>query len=392
MFAGVLALAACGSTGAAAPPIVPGSGSGSGADPRAPAACAVVEPDLLAAVIGSASRCSFWGCGTNSPTVGDGVVFDELDSRFNAPVGPNRIAIVEASRLTVPVTLRVDRQELVATELRGGRELRGTDLIDTIITLRGAGGTYELKINNVKDREMTFWANDPRDRTSGAGEFVPFYEILTRATAAGGFQPSICRPGISTVEKIWTGVDGFAIVFAGDHYDPVHKLVSDTPAGTTLFNLACAGAAPAKMHLMRHTNAGSWTADHHLDAGHAPFATSVAQRQAMLKMFAADYCGTGHAFTIDGQPLVYGDAAAWYPPTPTTPRIDPPTGYIGTIESLWDDHGALCLDTPRLVDSRTIQAACPDKPLLPCGGPHGVAHWEDRVHVISTNSDCPPVR
>jgi hypothetical protein len=118
----------------------------------------------------------------------------------------------------------------------------------------------------------------------------------------------------------------------------------------------------------------------------------VAQRQAMLKMFAADYCGNGHAFTVDGQPLVYGDASAWYPLTPTTDRIDPPTGYIGTIESLWDEHGALCIDTPRLVDSATIQAACPDKPLPPCGGPHAVARWEDRVHVISANSDCPPVR
>jgi ADYC domain len=69
------------------------------------------------------------------------------------------------------------------------------------------------------------------------------------------------------------------------------------------------------MHLMRHTNAGALTAD-----GHIAYPTTTAQRQAMLKMLTADYCGTGRSFTVDGQALKYGDSGVWYPATPTSAR------------------------------------------------------------------------
>jgi hypothetical protein len=334
----------------------------------------------MALLIGGGPSCPDWGCGTNSPTVGDGVVFDELDSVMGVGVGPHHIAIVSAILDSRPVRLRVDRHELVAIPA-SGPELRGPALTNLVITLSGDLGRYELKIEEVKQDGLNFWAGD-------LGETVPFYRILTQALGTSGSQTSICKPGISALEKIWTSVDGFAMVFAGDHYDARNKTVADLDPRTTLFNLACAGAAPAKMHLMRHTNAGAWTTDHHLVDGHAPFATSLQERQAMLKMFAADYCGTGHPYTIDGQPLEYGDSRSWYPLTPMTARLDPPSGFVATIESLWNENGAVCLDTPRLVARDDIPCA---RALPPCHVP-GEVRWEDRAHVISANASCPAAR
>src|SRR6185295_18525269 len=65
--------------------------------------------------------------------------------------------------------------------------------------------------------------------------------------------------------------------------------------------------------------------------------TTAAQRQAMLKMFTADVCGDGTSFTVQGQPLVWADANG------VTSFVKPP----GSLEAIWNEGGALCLDTPR---------------------------------------------
>jgi hypothetical protein len=146
------------------------------------------------------------------------------------------------------------------------------------------------------------------------------------------------------------------------------------------------------MHLMRHTKAGAAAADGHLVDGHAPYYTTLAQRQAMLKMFAADYCGTGRAFTVDGQPLQYRDSTHWYPGA-STPSL-PDSWAARGVEALWSERGAVCLDTPRRVTREEVEAACPGIPT--CGGPAGVVHWDEAgswdamagVHVISANPPC----
>jgi hypothetical protein len=192
------------------------------------------------------------------------------------------------------------------------------------------------------------------------------------------------------MEPEWGSTDHYAIAFAGDHYDALHKTVEDTALGTTLFNLACAGTAPAKMHLMRHTNAGADVMDALGVLHRGVYPTIPQQRQAMLKMFTADYCGTGHAFTVDGQPLRYGDAKHWYPETPTPGVLASPA--IRSIEAEWTPDGVACLDMPRLfpiVDLHKVHCECPDKPLPPCRGPAGVVGWEARFHVISANP-APP--
>jgi hypothetical protein len=159
------------------------------------------------------------------------------------------------------------------------------------------------------------------------------------------------------------------------------------------------------MHLMRHTAAGAWTADGRVGSdGLPPYYTTIAERQAMLKMFTADYCGAGRSFTVDGQDLHYGDANHWYPGTPS---LDHSGGVIpsgtGSVEALWDDKGAVCLDEPRPArippDARSmggdpvkrdlVMTACagtvPQHNLPKCAQPDGVLTREPVPpwHVLS---------
>ena len=102
----------------------------------------------------------------------------------------------------------------------------------------------------------------------------------------------------------WESIKGMAVIFRGDRYDEKAKTVNETGGTDTWFNIACAGTTVAKMHLLRHTWAGNRD-------GRRP--TSENQRQAVLKMLVADYCGNGKPFTVDGHPLVYAYNKAWEP-------------------------------------------------------------------------------
>src|SRR5262249_22024159 len=178
-------------------------------------------------------------------------------------------------------------------------------------------------------------------------------------------------------EKIWQPVEHSADPIGGPRNEPPSKTVKDAEPATTWFNLACAGTLTAKMHLMRHTNAGAWTAaswtpGHEVTDPAAPFHTDVPQRRAMVKMFAADYCGTGDAFTVDGQPLMYDDSKHWFAPGSSgvaamhvaADGTLSPSG--STMEALWTDHGALCVSRPRHVDRTAVPCLGGSSPLPLC--------------------------
>ena len=261
-------------------------------------------------------RCTPWGCGTNSPTVGDGLIFDELDS---SQIETNRsgLRIVGVtSRAGTPAGIRVQRHSFIAIAFDGTRFEHG-NLVDTIITLKGKPGQfYEVRIAGVHEQDIVFWAGSP--------EFVPFYEFQVRRLGELKWTEYACKYDVIGPDPAWTGVEHAALVFQWDRYDPEHKLVTETAPDDPWFNLACAASAPAKMHLLRHTRAGSY------DVYGGSFDTTVKERQTMLKMLTADYCGKGHAFTRDGQPLQYRDAHPWS--IAFTP---------GQNEALWSAEGAL---------------------------------------------------
>jgi hypothetical protein len=311
----------------------------------------------------SEPTCPEWGCGTNSPTVGDGFVFDELDSS-GAPVGPHHIKISNPTLGGQPVQLNVERHFLSAKDDKGVtydlRGLIGTTFTLNAVTGSGESSSYELVIADVVYDDSTLPNGVPHNSVlhfwAGVSEPVPYYRIVVLPLPGDNSKPkSICK---ASSEPLWEAVTDYAIAFSGDHYDASAKTVTSTGEGSSLFNLACAGAAPAKMHLMRHTDAGSYVAAPDRFHPRQDYPTKIAQRQAMLKMFTADYCGTGRSFTVDGQPLSYGDRKHWYLDTPTilSGGVLAPSG--STMEALWNETGAVCLDMPR-------PALVPMDPIMP---------------------------
>jgi hypothetical protein len=165
------------------------------------------------------------------------------------------------------------------------------------------------------------------------------------------------------------------LLFEGDRIDAKPKL--DKGIDNTWFNLGCAGSALAKMALTGHTEASR-------HAG--TFNTNLKQRQAMLKLFAGDYCGDGTPFTVAGQPLSWADDASTMALAPV-PVLR---------EARWYENGPACLDAPRIDVNPTplgtatfatpptiydqVQAYCPAQLPPPCGGsPLGT----DGLHLLS---------
>lgn len=307
-------------------------------------------------------RCPTWGCGTNSPTVGDGLMFDELDS---TGVTPNRggLVIVGAKAADgTPVWPYVSKDNLYTKAVDGSRSYQGYELVGTIIRLKHPTyGIYELLIDGYDKQTLSFWV--------GEYQTVPAYRFKARRLGESDkMWQYACKYDVLTSDPHWTGVEHHALVFQWDRYDPERKLVTETASDDPWFNIACAATAPAKMHLLRHTRAGSYG-----NAGTIAYDTTIKQRDTMLKMLTADYCGSGLSFTVDGQPLVYRDNRHWYP-------------YYGysTQEALWGPDGALCLDTPRRSTTYTreyVNAKCGFD--LPTCGPF--TGWESRAYVMSAS-------
>lgn len=90
----------------------------------------------------------------------------------------------------------------------------------------------------------------------------------------------------------------------------------------------------------------------------------------MFKMFTADVCGDGTSFTVHGQPLLWADAKG----------ITKFASAPASIEAIWNDTGAVCLDTPRVPKlASSIAARCRR---ASCGGATTPA---GRGHAISVN-------
>jgi hypothetical protein len=135
------------------------------------------------------------------------------------------------------------------------------------------------------------------------------------------------------------------------------------------FNIACAGSALAKLHLLRHTDAGAV----------GSYTTTLDERRAMLKMYSADVCGRGESFTRPGEPLLLADNRGWYTFNPAT---------ASSWEAIWNAKGARCLDVPRRLAEEPnvlvrIRAACGGVLPPSCGAL--LPNWRAYGHVVSAN-------
>ena len=316
--------------------------------------CAALTAAItLEASIAGAGVCS--GCGKNSATIVDGVVFDELNVKgLRRRGGPkiDWVAFETAPTPTNSVQLSVDGDELVARDR--GTEFRGAQLAGLLITLSATNGSiFQLRIAGAFER-LRFWAAPDGP--------VPAYDIWVRK--ARSTRPTPLPDSWSPFERLCTGkyveptvksVPGqefTALVFTGDHYTATNNVTTEK---LDWFYLACFGSAAAKMHLLRHTAAGA--------APNTP-PTTLRQRTAMLRAITADYCGDGRAWTGEGTPLWWTEKGQTFPLA-----IQPAytqSSFRSQIEAVWGlDGKLLCLNEPRRTPASGRPTPDCSKPAVP---------------------------
>jgi hypothetical protein len=316
----------------------------------------VLRIGLAAAVLTTVGSSPAWAgfcawCGGNSATVGDGIVFDELnvDPRIHHAGGPR---IVGAVLKQVPVKLHVKGDNLEAIEPSGVAK-SGSALVGLIVHLRmDDGRAYDLIFYDPP--RVNFWAY-PQDP-------VPAYTISVKKvhgknkppTHASGAPdcPADDRPVTDATQPLCTTKHPaddnglfYALAYTGDHFQEDHTVTKQAPGW---FNLACRGTAAAKMHLLRHTQAGS----------SASRITTLDQRTTMLRAITADYCGDGTPWTADGTPLFWTDKRDWFHLADQGYAVAGASNFSKEIEAVWGPAGTLlCMNEPRRTP-KNVTANC----------------------------------
>ena len=157
----------------------------------------------------------------------------------------------------------------------------------------------------------------------GKQDPIEVYTLLWAHPDSTAYQENACisNPGLSDGDLY--GMDPEeTLVFEGTRIQ-TETITVDPDWQPEWFSFGCAGHTLAKLRLTGHTE---------LSENYA-----WKESQAMLKMYAADYCGDGFSFTVGGTPLVWmGGLAEDYYSTPNQ------------IEARWTEAGASCLMVPRL--------------------------------------------
>jgi len=295
-------------------------------------ACAV---DLeTGAASDSVTNCDDWMCGTNSPVI-DGFGFHELnvegvvdsDGWTLGPtvagkrLGPMIRGSSSYAVIVVNGTIYAQQTSGPATD---PPFLSNTTLVGASFVLGHGDRVYLMGIADVR-RETPYWAELPN-----TNPVFESYELDWKPVGYIGHAMPVCAQ--PNDDDILTMDRYHALVFEGERIDAAHKTVGAT-LDARWFNIGCAGSTLAKLHLTGHTQAAK--AD--------GFSTTILERQTMLKMLSADYCGTGRAFTVGGQPLHWADDHG----TMTVGILD------NSLEAEWGPNGASCLNTPRVVANPT---------------------------------------
>jgi hypothetical protein len=238
--------------------------------------------------------------------------------------------------------------------------LAGIDLEGAQIWIRRGTKTFAIRITDVA--QTTMFAT-----VAGQPQTVETY-LLDVNELFGGLPSTapwtnLCKnpPPRESTDRLGLG-SYRSVVFEGERFDAAAKTIS-TALQPSWFNVGCAGHTLAKMMMTGHVGAVSTLG----------FATTIPERQAMLKMLSADYCGTGHAMTVPGQPLRWWDAHSYNQYGMALANLE--------LEARWTAAGAACLNTPRVDANQTalgaavfpngvdsvVNAECPNLPPCPLG-------------------------
>ncbi|MBA3538727.1 MAG: hypothetical protein H0T79_03800 [Deltaproteobacteria bacterium] len=291
--------------------------------------------------------CPTWGCGENSPVMGP-YLFHELN--LEGVPNAEQVQVLNFQKGLTFYLPRVAGAKLSAIDTITNTTIAGSALAGGWFNLQTPQGIYKLHVVKVSPDAIPYWVGDTTELNES-------YELEYSPPGLEG-KRALCGspPSETDGNKGHPWVNPYeSMLFTGDRYDATRKTVTASSYSTTTgwMNLACAGSAVAKLHLNRHTTAGS--------PGPGLVTTSWAQRQALLKMFVSDLCGTGMAFTLKGTPLHWENAAGWS-------TLDGTEAH----EAFWNSTGALCLDTHRLGQKylADIGAMC-DLPACPVNWPRG---------------------
>lgn len=340
--------------------------------PTVLAACVEVPEDADDLDVGTEAQakggCPLWGCGENSPVINTWD-FHELNA-----YGVANTAGVKLHGLWkggIEYQPRVTGAVLEGFPKSGvGPVLQGAALAGSYFDVQTPDGVhYQILITKVSNNVGYWIAPDSPNET---------YELLyTKSDTPSAARP-LCKnpPGEHDPEgHLWTNAYE-AFLFTGDRYSTRNFTVTtDERVTEGWFSIGCAGSALAKLHLNRHTAAGSTPS----------YQSTQAQRQAMLKMYVADVCGTGFASTKQGEPLRWENQPGW----------DTLPGVISSYEAIWGPQGAICLDTHRLEGTQfwidfdmenQIAAHCPGNQLPPpCNLVPGVISWPPGSYLVTAN-------
>lgn len=259
--------------------------------------------------------CDDWGCGMNSPYVDN---FGFHSFRQDGAPGEQGLTLGPLVKNGIEYQLTVTDGRII------GRKSGYPPLVFSGATSGLVGSTFTLQNNGemkyvikiAAASHMKSWAVK-----NGVALTIETYHLLWRGADEKFY--NLCADDTTA-----DGMTAFhAVVFEGDVVEAATKTVKPK-IDDRIVNIGCAGSTLAKMALIAHTEV----------ADRAGFSTSIDERTTALKMFAADYCGTGRAFTVGGQPLQYSDNHNWF---------NAQTNFLTRVEALWDVNGAVCLNMPR---------------------------------------------
>jgi hypothetical protein len=266
--------------------------------------------------------CDDWQCGSNSPIIST-FRFHELN--INGLPNLQGFSVMSLWKEGIHYQLSVENGRIIGRW--GSLMIWGSALADAQIRVRQSGKTYAIRIRTVTTIQTVA-------KLGGVTRPIEAY-VLDVSEIIGGAPPTefryLCSNIPSRDSPDLQGMNSYlSVVFEGERINAAEKRIATT-LDTDWFNIGCAGHALAKMALNAQTEAA------HQAWG---FNTTILERQAFLKMVSGDYCGTGRAFTVAGQPLEWMDAHGY-----KEYKLDP---LQLALEARWTANGATCLNTPRV--------------------------------------------
>lgn len=266
-----------------------------------------------------------WECLSNDPEVD---IYNFHDLSFDGTPNSAGISIHTYKgraqfwdRNNSEYELGMKNNRLVAN--KDGGEIGGQDLVDGWFMLEVKGHPrYKIIITTVNERTTTVEPRTPFEAYHLQWDFLDSPPNPER---------NVCsHPPPDPDDKSPDGLYGLkpdeTMFFRGDRINADRKTFEGYDENW--FNIACSGHALAKLALVHQTTTTRRPGE----------PIDVERYQATLKMYVADYCGSGTAFTVSGQRLVWTDPFLEYGAIPWK------------LEARWNELGAECLYYPRRFD------------------------------------------